>query len=237
MPSFIKDIERFYGDNSINPKGQDLDTFLELYDPNRYQNPSVTADILVFSHQKELKEVSKGLKLLLIKRKDHPCIGQWALPGGFVNIDEDTLLAAKRELQEETGLDNISVEQIYTWGEYDRDPRTRIVTVSYLALVEDELLKVKAGDDAADVTWADVMLEEIAVKEYEEDKKIKVEHTYELRVISKEKEFDQTAIVTFTENKFGLLKEKEYHIIDRANIAFDHARFITHGLLYIKNLL
>ncbi|BCN32977.1 NUDIX hydrolase [Anaeromicropila herbilytica] len=236
MPAFLKNYETFYGDHSKNPKGQDLDSFLEEYDTTKYENPSVTADILVFQHKKDLQSVTTGLKLLMVKRKDHPCIGYWALPGGFVNIREDVSMAAKRELEEETNLKNIPIEQVYAWGEYDRDPRARIVTVSYLALV-DEDLQAKAGDDASDVTWADVSLNYLGNDEIEENGKARLQHTYELKLISEEKELQLNATVTMTENKCGLLKEKDYQVVKTDGIAFDHPRFIVQALLYIEEAL
>lgn len=239
MPSFLKDYSAFYGDHSVNSRGEDLGTFLEGYDPNRYPNPSVTADILVFQHQENFNSVNEGLKLLMVKRKDHPCIGNWALPGGFVNIEEDIELAAKRELKEETNLDGIAIEQIHTWGEHDRDPRTRIVTVAYLALINDDCIDMKAGDDAADATWVSVGLKEVSCEEVIEETigRSRIKYTYELTLDSEEKNIKLKATVAITENKYGLIKEKEYKVIESNGIAFDHPRFIVQGLLYIKNLL
>jgi 8-oxo-dGTP diphosphatase len=115
-----------------------------------YERPSVTTDLVVFS-------VREGkLNALLIKRGVVPFKGGWALPGGFVNIDESIDEAAKRELQEETGVKDIFLEQLYTWGEVDRDPRGRVITVSYFALVKDNEVELKASTDAAEVKWFDV---------------------------------------------------------------------------------
>lgn len=236
MPAFLKDYEGFYGDHSQNLRGQSLDDFLKEYDAQKYENPSVTADILVFRHKKDFTSVATGLKLLMVKRKDHPCIGYWALPGGFVNIREDALCAAKRELEEETNLKNMPIEQIYAWGDYDRDPRARIVTISYLALVDEEL-DVKAGDDASDVTWADVFITKLEEKTVLGKEKERIQHKYELRLVSKEKGIDLSAIITMTENKEGLLKEKNYEVIETKGIAFDHPRFIVQALLYIEDAL
>jgi 8-oxo-dGTP diphosphatase len=80
----------------------------------------------------------------------------WAIPGGFVNIDESLETAAKRELQEETGVQDVYLEQLYTFGDPGRDPRTRVITVVYFALLDSERLQVKAADDAVDVGWFSV---------------------------------------------------------------------------------
>lgn len=119
--------------------------FLKSYDPNKYEKPSVTADILIFTMNKE-----HNLELLLIKRGGHPNKGKWALPGGFVGIDESIEEAAKRELLDETGLEHVYLEQLYTFGEVNRDPRMRVISVAYMALTPMEKLVIRAGDDAAE---------------------------------------------------------------------------------------
>lgn len=119
--------------------------FLAQYKPGDYERPSVTVDMLIFAMNKE-----QHLELLLIKRAGHPCRGKWAIPGGFVEMDESLDEAAARELKEETNLEGIYLEQLYTFGAVNRDKRTRVISVAYLALVPARLLTYKAGDDAAD---------------------------------------------------------------------------------------
>jgi len=80
----------------------------------------------------------EGLKVLLIRCGNHPSIGLWALPGGFVEMKESLREAAARELEEETGVKGMRLEQLYTFGEVERDPRTRIISVAYMAVVDDE---------------------------------------------------------------------------------------------------
>ena len=93
------------------------------------------------------------LKVLLIERGLEPFKGRWALPGGFVRVDETLDAAARRELQEETGLTNIFLEQLYTFGEVYRDPRERVVSVAYYALVKLTEHAAKAATDAANAQW------------------------------------------------------------------------------------
>ena len=112
-----------------------------------YKRPSVTVDILVFTIEKNV------LKVLLVKRGIEPFKGKWAIPGGFIQINESLEDAAKRELLQETGIKNIYMEQLYTFGDPKRDPRERVVTVAYMALIPNENLKLRATTDAADVTW------------------------------------------------------------------------------------
>lgn len=117
------------------------------YDPSHYERPSVTVDVVMMS-------VRQGdLQVLLIKRRSWPFEGMWAIPGGFVNMNESLETAAKRELREETGVEDVYLEQLYTFGDPGRDPRTRVITVVYFALLDSERLQVRATDDAMDVSW------------------------------------------------------------------------------------
>jgi len=143
-----------------NKKGQTLAEFLESYDPNRYEHPSVTVDMVVFS----VTRTEDGLRLCvpLIERKDHPCIGMWALPGGFVDMDEDLSAAAARELEEETSLTGLSFRQFGTFGAVDRDPRTRVISVGYYALAPMQSLQPQAGDDAAEADLFTLELDAVA---------------------------------------------------------------------------
>ena len=132
-----------------NEKGQTLEEFLADYDENRYRRPSNTVDMILMT-------VSDcKLKILLVKRKDHPFIHDWAMPGGFINFDEDMETAVRRELAEETNITkNTYFRQLYTFGNADRDPRTRIITTAYLSMTpESSIHRTKAGDDAAETAW------------------------------------------------------------------------------------
>lgn len=112
-----------------------------------YPHPAVTVDVVIFTVR------SDELKVLLIKRALEPFIGQWALPGGFVAMEESLLDAARRELREETGVDAAYLEQLYTFGEPKRDPRERVISVAYYALMPSDALEIKAASDAEGVGW------------------------------------------------------------------------------------
>jgi 8-oxo-dGTP diphosphatase len=112
-----------------------------------YPHPAVTTDVVLFT----LRE--GALCVLLIERSNTPYQGMWALPGGFLEIDEDLEACAKRELQEETGIEGVYLEQLYTFGAPDRDPRERIISVTYFALTRSDTLQPKAASDAARVAW------------------------------------------------------------------------------------
>ncbi|MFA5797858.1 MAG: NUDIX domain-containing protein [Candidatus Woesearchaeota archaeon] len=120
------------------------------YDSGVYEKPSVTVDIILFTI------INDSLRVLLIKRKSWPFQDSWAIPGGFVGMDETLEHAAKRELSEETGLAEVYLEQLYSFGDPGRDPRTRVITVTYFALVSSNDLKPFAASDAAEIEWFDI---------------------------------------------------------------------------------
>lgn len=112
-----------------------------------YPRPALTVDCVVFGFD------GTGLQVLLIQRGVEPFLGAWALPGGFVLMDEDLEAAARRELEEETGLKDVYLEQLQTFGTPGRDPRGRVVSVAYYALVQPEQHPPKGDTDASDAAW------------------------------------------------------------------------------------
>ena len=112
-----------------------------------YARPALAVDCVVFG----LDETD--LKVLLIQRKLHPFQHAWALPGGFVRIDETLDSAARRELEEEAGVSDVFLEQLYTFGTLDRDPRERVVSVAYYALAKLSDHRIRAATDAMGVGW------------------------------------------------------------------------------------
>ena len=110
-----------------------------------FPRPSVTTDCVIFGYD------GKDLKLLLVERGIPPFKGMWALHGGYLQMDEDAIDGAKRELFEETGLRDAYIEQFRTFSAVDRDPRGRVITIAHLALVR--ISEVKGGDDAAKAQW------------------------------------------------------------------------------------
>lgn len=111
----------------------------------RYPHPAVTTDCVIFGFDGE------RLNVLLVQRGGEPYLGWWAFPGGFVRIEESAEQGALRELREETGLTPAYVEQFHTYSNPDRDPRERVITIAFLALVR--IADVRGGDDAADAKW------------------------------------------------------------------------------------
>lgn len=133
--------------------------FLKDYDSTIYEKLSMTVDILALSVSNEVtkdyrRTDKKKMSLLLVKRENYPFKDKWCLPGGFVRIDEDLDEAPQRVLKEETNLDNIYLEQLYTFGDVDRDPRMRVVSSAYMALIDKNRFteKLKMGASWFDIT-------------------------------------------------------------------------------------
>jgi 8-oxo-dGTP diphosphatase len=205
-------------------------------------------------------KAGKGLKLLMIKRGDHPCIGQWALPGGFVNMDESLEEAAQRELKEETNISEAYIEQLYTWGDVGRDPRTRIISVSYIALVDSSALNVAAGDDADDAKWFDVSVELLQEQKFfhKTENKIRsygkkcnqsdstfnnelyiggytIEQTFKLALTNESESLPAIVKkIKVIDEKNSMWRNKAIRtwleITEPGGIAFDHAKIILYGV-------
>ena len=118
-----------------NLHSQTEQEFLETYDPKEFPQPSVTVDVAMLT----IKQ--RTLEVLVIKRPEHPFKDRYTLPGGFVRMEESLDQAASRVLREKTGLDRVFLEQLYTFGGVSRDPRTRVISVAYYALVNAEKLE------------------------------------------------------------------------------------------------
>lgn len=124
--------------------------FLNSYNKNEYEKPSVAVDLLVFTVKDD------RLKIVLVRRSEHPFKYMLSLPGVFVGINETLDEAAARGAREEAGLADIYFEQLYTWGDIDRDPRMRIISVSYLSLTPAEKLTLSAGSRTSSAELYDV---------------------------------------------------------------------------------
>lgn len=196
--------------------------FLRDYNPDEFEKLSMTADILIFSVSSEestnyRKTDKKKMSILLVKRDDYPFKDKWCLPGGFIGIDENLDDAPIRILKNETNLDNIYLEQLYTFGDVNRDPRMRIVSTSYIALVDKNRLNNSLNKNAS---WFDITF-------YEEKNNI-VDITLS----------NGSETINFSIKK--TLKEKttdrySFDIIKNNLLAFDHAKVILSGLERLKN--
>lgn len=204
--------------------------FLEQYRAGDYERPSLTTDMVIFTVTEEeadsyRKLPEKELRVLLIRRGGHPFLGKWALPGGFVQPNETTEQAAVRELHEETGVEDIYLEQLYTFSDIGRDPRTWVISCSYMALINSDKLELKAGDDAVDAAWFKVSYHLLREeKKLIEDGYIKTLE-YELKLSSDEEEL--SAVVARTMTAKTSSTGTDYEIVSNEGLAFDHAKIIA----------
>ena len=230
MTAFFKEIEPFRGNGNENEKGQTLEEFLEEYDPYKYKNPCVTTDAVIFSCKR--KVVDGEWKVLMVKRRNHPSIGWWALPGGFIELHENLEDTARRELTEETGVADLPMEQFAVYGNVTRDPRARIITSAYLSVVDEGQVKVQAGDDAADARGMQLHCQTESVKEDGDWKRT----IYRLALENKEAELTISAIVEKKERS-GLVRETYYKVKESDRIACDHAALIVQAWKLVESRL
>ncbi len=203
--------------------------FLAQYKPGDYARPSMTVDMLIFAAPGLHGTLTipafteHTVKVLLIKRGGHPCLGQWALPGGFVNPTETVTQAAYRELEEETGVKNVPLTQLYTFSQPGRDPRTWVMSCAHVALLDTDSIKIQAGDDADNACWFD-----IGLKIMQSGKK----HRYYELTLSNE----DTVLTSFLECPIDHFDETTCKVLKNNGLAFDHPKMILCGLLNLLNL-
>lgn len=250
--AFLEKLEAFEGTGARNGAGQTLEEFLAVYDPKKYDCPCNTTDIVVVRCEEKLKTWGQPLKVLLVKRSNHPSIGFWALPGGFVELREDLYQGAARELWEETGVQGLPLMELKTWGEWQRDPRWRIITTSFLALAEGDI-PVKAGDDAAEALWmdADLQMEEESGEEGTAAgiegpagaeraagiEKAPERERWRLRLTNESHHISLGAVVEITVSGHPLLRQETYRLAERDGLAVDHGCLIVQALLRLKEAL
>ena len=196
--------------------------FLKNYNSDEFEKLSMTTDILILSVSSEetdnyRKTDKKKMSILLVKRNDYPFKDKWCLPGGFIDIKEDLDEAPKRILKKETNVEDIYLEQLYTFGSVKRDPRMRVVSTSYMALIDKNRLSNNLKENAS---WFDITLYE--------DKNNIVDI-----VLDNGKE-----TIHFSIEK--VLREKttdrySFKIIKNDLLAFDHPLVILSGLERLKN--
>lgn len=187
----------------------------------KIDNFALSTDILIFSISKGTAKNCRTLSdkyfsILLTKRTKEPYKEKWCLPGGFVKIEETIDMAAERVLAKETNLHNIYKEQLYTFGELNRDPRTRVISTSYMALIDKEKIVDELSEGAS---WFNIHIDE-----NESNINLSLENGEEIINIAVEKVLkDRTT------------KKYEYKTIENTQIAFDHAEIIMTGIERMKN--
>ncbi len=197
--------------------------FLKNYDVTQFDRLSMTADILILSISDEetnnyRKTNKKKMSILLVKREEYPYKDKWCLPGGFLIPKTETLKqCAQRILKTETNLTQIYLEQLYTFDDLDRDPRTRVVSTSYVALVDKNKLTRKLHDNAKWFDVTQIAKENEIVKVCLENEEEKIKFKIKKELIEK------------TTNQYS------YTIMENNKIAFDHPKVILAGIDRMKN--
>ena len=226
----------------VNIKDKDgltEEEFIKTYNPARYERPSVTNDIIIFTtedkEEENIRKVPrKGMQVLLIKRKEHPFIEKWAIPGGFVRMNESLQEGAERELKEETGIDKVYFEQLYTFGEINRDPRTRVISVGNVALISKNSVKPIAGDDAKEVQWFWINKKLISTENFTTD----IKKRYLLSLASEDDKIKINYEVTeILEKNIFRQKKVSYKFLNSSNdeLAFDHYKILDYAIDRIRN--
>lgn len=187
--------------------------FLAKYDATKYDRPSVTVDIIII----------RDGEILLIKRGGHPCLGKLAFPGGFVEMDEDVYTAAVRELKEETMLDACNLRQLNVASTPNRDPRTRIISVPFLADVKDASI-LRAGDDASSAKWYPFSYKKTSLAGTE---------IFEISIVDSNTR--HTFKVSSSKDKTGVISDKIYKQITKSPLAGDHGEILAYALDFLNN--
>ena len=185
------------------------------------ENFSFTTDILIFSiasgEAEDIRRLTeKHFSILLVKRNTNPFNNKWCLPGGFVSLNETLEAAADRVLLKETNLKNICKEQLYTFDEVRRDPRKRIISTAYMALIDKNKIKDELSSHAS---WFNI-------KVHEEEKQIDV-------IMSNDEEEVKFSIKKILKDK--TTKKYEYQVIKNDKMGFDHPLIIVTGILRLKH--
>lgn len=232
--------------------------FLEAYDINQYDRPSIAADIAVFSIGRKQaggadyrRLPAKTLRILLIRRAEQPFQGEWALPGGFMQKGETIQETARRELKEETGTDKAYLELCGVFSDVGRDPRGWIISQSFIAVLnEDDLANghLEASGDAGEAAWFDITVRKTADRKQEQGNVVTCDNDYELLLqdsgaADSDIVNDNDAAVRLRAVIREHIEYRDYHeivtyeIAESQGIAFDHAKIITSVFQRLRRML
>lgn len=210
------------------PKTPEEAAYIANYDPTKYYpNPAVTVDLAVYAFD----DAKNVLRLLLIRRGGFPYKGDMALPGGFLNIDEPLESAAKRELEEETGITGMDAHLHCILSEPLRDPRQRVITPEYLALTNAHDVTAKAGDDAAMADWYEVS----AFAETIERRGDTAVRSYAMTLTGSEGVIDLAAVETADYSRRQPVRS--FEVSRDGGMAFDHAEAIIRSFIALRDML
>lgn len=214
--------------------------YLNSYRIEEYDRPSVATDMAIFSIMEDgernnfRKLPKQALKILLIERANYPYKDCWALPGGFCRPDEDIWETAKRELYEETNIENAYLSLAGTFGDNGRDPRGWIISNTFLSLIHGESCSLRAGTDAWEARWFTVSLQQKEVHKDVCETHAEMETEYELHLVHEDTGLDLCAKVKEYKQFKNYHETVRYEILESAKLAFDHAKLILHTLLLLR---
>ena len=222
---------------------EDEKRYLEQYDIGRYERPSVATDMAIFSVMESAeaenfrKLPKKSLKLLLVCREAYPYKGSWALPGGFCRPGEDVTETARRELFEETSLQNAYLSLFGSFGEADRDPRGWVISNAFLALIDAEKYQLSAGTDAKEAAWFTVEVVSAEVKKEVKENFARIETEYSLSFRQEENGTLLTAKVMECKTFCDYHESVSYTMTESNGLAFDHGKIILRAWMYLRETL
>ena len=226
--------------------------YLEDYNIEQFERPSVATDIVAFAvmqdgEQSNIRKLAnRELKLLLIKRSQFPYKGAWALPGGFLRPGETIEETAKRELLEETGVENPFLHLAGVYSEAGRDPRGWIISNSFISLINAENCSLRADTDAWDAAWFCVKLQSDNTSSDDSTSTTKmIKHTLTLSFdsassdsnIKGDENIEIKAIVSEKSTRKGHNHVSSYQIVDSGELGFDHAKIIVQSLLELRDMM
>jgi len=225
---------------SLYKMSEEEKRYLDQYDISGYERPSVATDMAIFSVMETAeaenfrKLPKKSLKLLLVCREAYPYKGSWALPGGFCRPGEDVLTTAKRELFEETNLQNAYLRLFGSFGEKDRDPRGWVISNAFLALIDAEKYKPHGGTDAREAAWFALQAESAEVKKEVKEDFARMDTEYSLSLLQEKTGVCLSAKITEYKEFRNYHESVRYEITECGGIAFDHAKIILQAWLCLR---
>ena len=197
--------------------------FLSEYNPNDFDRLSVTVDTVLFSidtrpeTENFRKRDEQKMTVLLVKRDAHPYLDKWSLPGGFVGLKESLEMAARRVLHEKTGLDDLYLEQLFTFGDPERDPRMRIISCAYLSLIDRSKYNHIQSESGLLSEWFELEFAEGSDS-----------------ILLKSNDRTVAVAVKSVSVQNGMIETQTYQVTDGSCFAFDHAKLILEGLLRLR---
>ncbi|GFZ30544.1 ADP-ribose pyrophosphatase [Clostridium zeae] len=213
--------------------------FLKNYDVNQYERPSVTNDVIIFTtddikEDNQRKVPKKGMQVLLVKRDEYPEKGKWSIPGGFIDINEGLEEGAKRKLREKTGVEDVYIEQLYTFGDINRDKRTRVISIGNMALIEKEIIKFEQTNELKESKW--FWIDKVLVETKKNHSYIENNHILTLKSEDNEVEVKYQVIEKIDRNIYRR-KEMNYILLDGSaeNLAFDHYKILDYAIDRLRN--